>query len=124
MKYCINFFGSLTNWGTTNCADKLGNKEAIFCDPESNSCKEKPIGDCDPTSKFECTRNGYYPHVNNCQKYLHCHDGKLNVSDCPERFVYNHSFGTCVLKLANTDCVTIGCNHAYGNLIEVLFGLI
>lgn len=124
MKLCVNFFG-WQNWNQMSCVDKVNSNGKPFCNQVTNVCEEKPSGDCDPSSKFVCTRDGNYPNINNCGKYLQCSDGNLTTVECPTNYVYDHVHGSCVFKLTSSDCKTIRCtNNNYGIVIYLIIAAV
>ncbi|XP_071051108.1 uncharacterized protein [Onthophagus taurus] len=106
-KQCINFFG-LTHWTTEICGSGLTGEANIYCDPSTDKCTSTPFDGCASISRFNCLREGLLPHTKDCGLFHKCSvDLKSEDFLCAQNYVYKQTYGKCILKLSDEDCVVL-----------------
>lgn len=111
MKYCLNFIVTITNWEQMSCSEKVSDGKKPFCDLSTNTCTDVPKGDCDPLLSFQCIRDGLFPDIHNCSRYVKCKNETVEeVLECSKNYFYSQTYQACVLKLEEDDCKTVTCS--------------
>lgn len=108
-KLCINLIVSLVDGGKTPCSNELTGIENIYCNPKTDKCQSTPPSECDPVKEFKCTRDGTFPNLLECRRYIKCFNKTATYKECSPTHIYNQRYGKCVLQLRPSNCKKISC---------------
>lgn len=80
------------------------------CSPFSGKCKLNG-------NDFICTSRGYFPNIENCQKFYYCTGLKRKYQSykCRDGYVYNSKLKNCISSSVQPNCLFIDCRGNYQN---------
>lgn len=96
LEFCIN--GQVR---IVSCLEQTG---LPYCDSMTNSCTNE-IDRCNNVRDF-CPHEGIFPDLSNCQRFVNCDDGAVNIYQCDYETVWNYKTGTCEDRSEENVCQT------------------